>query len=152
MGKYLLNLKKKNIIQEESGGRISEFDTVKKYERPKTAKPSSDNINELKGMVKELNEKLEQKRALVSELLENNNQLNEKFTVSFTEYCSNNMKICNLLSLSLKSSNASLSYASFPFSRDSFPNISIKLRKSHTLSGAWAIIHFFIDAPEERFC
>uniref|UniRef100_A0A914ZDU7 Intraflagellar transport protein 81 homolog n=1 Tax=Parascaris univalens TaxID=6257 RepID=A0A914ZDU7_PARUN len=71
---------------EESGGRVSELDIAKQYERPKTAKPSSDNINELKGMIKELSEKLEQKRALVSELIENGNQLNEKFNELNNQY------------------------------------------------------------------
>ncbi|VDM47498.1 unnamed protein product [Toxocara canis] len=64
---------------EMNGGRVIEWNSSKQYERPKTAKPSSDDVNELRQMVKELNTKLEQKRTIVGELTEDSNRLSAEF-------------------------------------------------------------------------
>ncbi|KHN72838.1 Intraflagellar transport protein 81 -like protein [Toxocara canis] len=66
-------------VQEMNGGRVIEWNSSKQYERPKTAKPSSDDVNELRQMVKELNTKLEQKRTIVGELTEDSNRLSAEF-------------------------------------------------------------------------
>lgn len=51
-------------------------------DRPKTAKPSTEDINELRKMIRTLNETINGKRNLVNDLSKRNAETNIKFKVS----------------------------------------------------------------------
>lgn len=54
----------------------------KQMDRPKTAKPSTEDINELRKMIRTLNETINGKRNLVNDLSKRNAETNIKFKVS----------------------------------------------------------------------
>ncbi|VDK59041.1 unnamed protein product [Anisakis simplex] len=65
---------------ETSGCTITELNTASnQYERPKTAKPSSENVDELKRMIKELSDRIDEKKNVNTELNDSCSQLNSEF-------------------------------------------------------------------------
>uniref|UniRef100_A0A0M3JBH9 Product n=1 Tax=Anisakis simplex TaxID=6269 RepID=A0A0M3JBH9_ANISI len=69
---------------ESSGCTITELNTASdQYERPKTAKPSSENVDELKRMIKELSDRIDEKKNVNTELNDSCSQLNSEFLVRF---------------------------------------------------------------------